>query len=114
MRQRILKQLYSFSIVPSILMSQDEMETLVNLLHALTSKGEAIGELYPDAVVVSGDQVMTLDDQILGKPSDKEDAFQQLSQCSGKLVTSLSNVVVCYSKKQSCKKQPRVALSFAH
>ena len=63
--------------------------------------------------LLSGDQVMTLDDQILGKPSDKEDAFQQLSQCSGKLVTSLSNVSVLF-QETVLQKQPRVALSFAH
>ena len=111
MRHRILKQLdIPFSIVPSnIDESRLEGEPPEQLVVRLgRQKCEAVGESYPDAVIISGDQVMTLDDKILGKPADKEEAFQQLSQCSGKLVTSLSNVSVLFKetvlqKTASCR-----------
>ena len=99
MRQRILKQLdIPFSIIPShideSILENEKPDALVSRLGR--QKCEALASQYPDAVLISGDQVMTLENEILGKPSDIDDAFQQLSRCSGHWVTSLSNVSVLF------------------
>ncbi|WP_113924601.1 Maf family nucleotide pyrophosphatase [Cognataquiflexum aquatile] len=47
-------------------------------------------EIGPDEIIITSDTVVILDGKILGKPADKEDAFEMLSRLSGKthLVTT--------------------------
>ncbi len=97
MRQRIIKQLeLPFTVIPSnIDESRLEDESPKSLVTRLGKrKCDSIMQQYPDAVVIGGDQVIILDNEILGKPTDKEHAFEQLSKCSGNLVRSLANVSV--------------------
>lgn len=56
------------------------------------AKAESVGELFPDAVVIGGDQLLGLDGEVIGKPRDPEDAFRQLRCLSGRrfeLVTAI-------------------------
>ncbi|MCK5816477.1 MAG: septum formation protein Maf, partial [Candidatus Marinimicrobia bacterium] len=46
-------------------------------------KGRAITEKYPEHIVISSDTIVIHNDKILGKPIDKEDAFQMLRALSG-------------------------------
>lgn len=47
-------------------------------------KARAVSERYPDAWVVSGDTVVSLGKQILGKPRDEEDAVAMLLSLAGR------------------------------
>lgn len=47
-------------------------------------KGEAVFALRPDAIVISADSVVVIDDMILGKPKDEEDAKATLRRLSGR------------------------------
>lgn len=47
-------------------------------------KGEAVFALRPDAIVISADSVVVIDDMILGKPKDEEDAKATLRLLSGR------------------------------
>ena len=58
-------------------------------------KGRAVLELIDDkeALIISADTVVVLDDKILGKPKDEADAIKMLSDLSGKthkVITSIS------------------------
>lgn len=47
-------------------------------------KGEAVFALRPDGIVISADSVIVIDDMILGKPRDDEDAKATLRRLSGR------------------------------
>ncbi len=56
-------------------------------------KARAVSSLYPDAIVIGGDQVASFGSEILSKPKTDERAFMQLTAMSGKehrLLTSLA------------------------
>ena len=53
----------------------------------------------PDAVIIAGDQILTFDNKIIGKPKTRENAKKQLNLCSNNWVTSLSNITIGYGKK---------------
>ncbi|MCB1875973.1 MAG: septum formation inhibitor Maf [Chromatiales bacterium] len=56
------------------------------------AKARAVGETWPDALVIGSDQVAVLDGEILGKPGNRERAIAQLSAASGKRVRFLTGL----------------------
>ncbi len=61
---------------------QESAETHVERL--ARDKATAVASVCPDAVVLGGDTVVTLDGEILGKPSGPADAEVMLSRLSGR------------------------------
>ena len=49
-------------------------------------KAEAISNQFPDAVIIGSDQCALLEDQILGKPGNHNNALKQLKAAQGKSV----------------------------
>ena len=49
-------------------------------------KAEAVSKRFPDAVVIGSDQCALLEDNILGKPGNHENALRQLKAAQGKSV----------------------------
>ena len=47
-------------------------------------KGEAVEALYPNDLVISADTIVVLENEIIGKPKDGEDAKRILRELSGK------------------------------
>ncbi len=102
MRQQILKQLsINFNIQPSNIdetpLEGELPEQLVVRLGR--EKCQNILNLQPDSVVIAGDQILTFDNQIIGKPKTKENAKKQLMLCSGNWVSSLSNITIGKGEK---------------
>lgn len=66
---------------------EDEL-SISNIIEGLIGnaqkKGEAIAESNPDALIISADTVVIADEQIMGKPSDDEEARQMLEKLSGR------------------------------
>lgn len=58
------------------------------------AKAAAIAAAEPDALVIGGDQVAALGDQILGKPGDRLGAIAQLREMSGREVLYLSGLAL--------------------
>jgi len=50
--------------------------------------------LENDAIIISGDTVVVLNDKILGKPKNEEDAYRMLKELSGKTHRVYSGIVV--------------------
>jgi septum formation protein len=46
-------------------------------------KAGDVSQTYPDRIVVGADTIVTIDDQILGKPTDRDEAEFMLRQLSG-------------------------------
>ncbi len=47
-------------------------------------KASAVLERHPDAVVLGSDTIVVIDDMVLGKPKDRQDAKNMLESLSGK------------------------------
>jgi septum formation protein len=47
-------------------------------------KGESVATKYPETLVVSADTLVVIDNEVLGKPEDRDDAFQMLSKLQGR------------------------------
>lgn len=86
-RAAILEMLgLDFEVVParipeSVLPDERPREHVRRLA---TEKARAVAEERPDAIVLGGDTVVVLEDEILGKPGDAEEAEKMLLRLSGR------------------------------
>ena len=77
---------HEFSVVPS---SIDEMPAAGEapeeyVVRVAREKGAEVASRVAGSIVLSADTVVTIDGEILGKPSDKEEAFRMLRKLSGR------------------------------
>lgn len=66
---------------------------------------DVIKNINEDAVVISADTIVTLDNKILGKPKDENHAFEMLKLLSGKTHRVYSAVVVINTKNKKVEKK---------
>lgn len=57
-----------------------------------SAKAHAVAHQHPDALIIGSDQVAVLEDQILGKPGNHDNAVAQLGNASGKRVEFLTGL----------------------
>lgn len=62
-------------------------------------KAEAVALKYPDDVVIGCDTAVFLDDEMLGKPKDKDDARRMISALSGKVHQVITGCAIFYKGK---------------
>lgn len=73
---------------PDIDESARKNETPEALVKRLSeAKARALADTYPENLIIGSDQVACVDDEILGKPGNFENALLQLRKASGKAVT---------------------------
>lgn len=56
----------------------------VRLIENARLKGQAVADSNPDSIVISADTIVVINDQIMGKPTDANDARQMLEKLSGR------------------------------
>jgi septum formation protein len=59
-------------------------------------KGVPVARAYPDKIVLAADTLVALDDEIIGKPADLEEAAQILQRLSGRSHEVCSAVFICH------------------
>jgi septum formation protein len=59
-------------------------------------KGVPVAREYPDKIVLAADTLVSLDDEIIGKPADFEHAAQILRRLSGRTHEVCSAVFICH------------------
>ncbi len=70
-------------------------ETPAQLVERLSiAKAQAIAAHLQQGLVIGSDQVAVIDDEILGKPGNHENAVAQLERASGKTVTFLTGLAL--------------------
>ena len=93
---------------PDVDESPLENETAEELVLRLALlKAKALETKYPNALIIGSDQVALLDNKILGKPGNHQNAVQQLKNASGRTVTFLTSL--CLYNSQSKQHQLDVA-----
>src|SRR5262245_29673518 len=77
---------YPFTVVPSSIdetpIAGEGPDTFV--VRVAREKGTEVASRVSQSIIISADTVVTVDGEILGKPSDKNDAFRMLSKLSGR------------------------------
>ncbi|MGE8206080.1 Maf family protein [Heyndrickxia sp. NPDC080065] len=102
-RKELLAKLQiPFSVVTSKVdenfsQNQSPEEVVVELA---LRKAEAVSTQYPDSVIIGADTVVVLEQKILGKPDDRDQAKKMLQSLSGKTHTVLTGVAIV-DKEQS-------------
>lgn len=104
-RQELLKRLYAeFTVFPA-----DIDETLPDDIGAefapiflAAEKADAIGDRFPDDLIITADTVVVSDGEILGKPADREDAFRMLKKLSGKTHKVITGCCISLNDKCTC------------
>lgn len=61
-------------------------------------KAEKVAQEYSDALIIGSDQVAIINDEVLGKPGNHENATRQLSKLSGNKVTFLTALTLLNSE----------------
>jgi len=84
-RRELLAYLgFPFAVVPSNAEEIAEGPGLMQVAALARLKGADIAALYPALPVLSADTLVCLDDQVLGKPQNAEDAKRMLASLSGR------------------------------
>ncbi len=103
-RIHLLKKLFkSFSVVPSGLDEKaiSDKDPVSYALRTAEAKARAVGEKYPDDLIIAADTVVTIDGLILGKPASRQEAREMLNQLSGRqhrVITAL--VLFCQNQSK--------------
>ncbi len=64
-------------------------------------KAKSVAKDYPDSIVIGCDTVVILDDEILSKPSSREDAYNKLRTLSGRKHKVITGCAVIESGKEN-------------
>jgi septum formation protein len=86
-RKEILSQAgFSFSVLPSDVDESFEESLSLEDVPAILSKRKALAlsDVHPNALILAADTVVILEGTILNKPTTKQEAYDMLSQLSGK------------------------------
>ncbi len=101
-RKYLLEQAgLSFSIMPSDFdensVEPDTPETYVKTL--AENKAMNIAVRFPESWVIGADTIVLIDDTILGKPENKDQARQMLSRLSGTTHSVYTGFTICCNEK---------------
>lgn len=102
-RKQLLEQVrIPFSIFPSdVDEAYDKNESPQKIVQLLAEKkAEYVLEKMDGAVVIGSDTLVVLDDEILGKPKDDNDAKRMLKQLSGRTHSVVTGVAILSKEKR--------------
>lgn len=115
-RKELLEQIgLKFKVVPSsIEESIQPGETPLEFAQRMArEKAHAVGKNSNDALIISADTIVLLDDHVLGKPAVKEKAYKMLTQLSGrehKVITAF--YILNTSTDQSISEHVETSVTF--
>ena len=79
----------------------DDLTTAEIPVHIAREKALAVkNELKNDSVIIAADTVVVINDKIIGKPVDRNDAIKILSELSGKKHLVITGVVILNNTKE--------------
>jgi len=99
-RFELLKKIVpNFDVIPSSAeeIFQSELSPRGNAIAIASEKALDVSKNHPGQYVIGADTIVTLDDEIIGKPKDSADACKILKRLSGKRHQVITGVVVVHS-----------------
>lgn len=102
-RQELLKQVgVSFVVVPSNVAEEvPEPVSPAALVEQLSlMKAHEVARKYPDEIVIGADTIVVVDNQVLGKPRDRNDAIDMLERLSGREHQVMTGVALVKGDRQ--------------
>jgi len=103
------KQLLEWAEVPFEIVVKETDETYppgltVEEVAIYIAKQKAVGvaESFPDSIVLTADTIVVLNDRIIGKPKNREEAISILSALSGNQHTVITGVCIMQKQKEIC------------
>lgn len=108
---------YPFTVIPSSIdelpSSDESAETFA--VRVAREKGMEVASRVSQSIILSADTVVTIDDEILGKPTDEADAVRMLRVLSGRDHLVLTAVtLVNQSKQQTLEGLERTRVWFSN
>lgn len=96
-RQELLRWLIAdFAVQPADINEEvkDQYAPTDYVMEMARQKAAVVADEQPEALVIASDTVVVLDDQILGKPKSREEAFSMLKNMSGGSHLVYTSVVI--------------------
>ncbi len=101
------KELINFISNDVVIIPSDADETLPEDIipskaseYLSTIKAESVYNSNPDDIVIGCDTIVLVNDEILGKPKDREDAFRMLKLLSGNVHQVITGVTIISKDKK--------------
>src|SRR5437588_3489606 len=104
-RELLLEAGFDFEIfVPSVA-ERFEVDLTLRELTALNAirKAMAAARLRPKNIVLAADTLVAIEDHVLGKPKDKDDAVAMLQRLSGRAHEVCTSVFICHLEKMNSR-----------
>ena len=101
-RQELLKHIFPEFVVCPAQMEEvvpDSLPVDACPAYLATEKAKCVAVQYPDALVIGSDTAVILGDEMLGKPTDAEDAVAMLSALSGKTHQVITGCCLVHGEK---------------
>ena len=97
-RELLLEAGFEFKIFAPKISERFDVDLTLLELTALNAirKGMASARLHPKRVVLAADTLVAIDDHVLGKPKDKNEAVSMLEQLSGRAHDVCTSAFICH------------------
>jgi len=96
-RELLLEAGFKFEIFAPMIVERFDVDLTLRELTALNAirKAMAAARLHPKNIVLAADTLVAIDDHVLGKPKDKNEAVAMLEQLSGRAHEVCTSVFIC-------------------
>jgi septum formation protein len=96
-RELLLEAGFEFEIFPTRVDERFHVDLTLRELTALNAirKAMATARLRPKNIVLAADTLVAIDDRVLGKPKDKDNAVAMLERLSGRAHQVCTSVFIC-------------------
>lgn len=103
-RRKELFDKYHLDFVVDYVETEEKRDPSLTLCQQLEqialAKARPLKKKYPDAIIISGDTMVTIDQQMLGKPENRDDAKKMLNMLSGRQQLVISAVCIIDQDKE--------------
>ena len=102
-RKELLEQLgvdFKIEVADCDEIMDDEIAPDVLVQRNASEKAKAVAKLNPQNTVLGADTVVTIDGKILGKPKDREEAFNMLKKLQGRSHYVYTGIALVYHNEE--------------